>query len=191
MRSHPSPDSTRSHHDADHPVPDRRERDCACRSQVDARPLGAEESAVERSNQRRGLLWIVGAFAICPCHLPLTLWLVGSLFASTALGGAMGHHQTAIALFITFAWLLATLRGILLMRQRNPPVGRRSGRWFLLALCLASSGARAQRPASSTPEDSVRAAEYSRRQALLSADTVLLSRLTAAEFYEINRFAQI
>ena len=40
-------------------------------------------------------------------------------------------------------------------------------------------------------EDSVRAAEYARKQALLTADTVLLSRLTASEFYEVNRFGQL
>jgi len=40
-------------------------------------------------------------------------------------------------------------------------------------------------------EDSVRAAEYARKQALLTADTVLLSRLTASDFYEVNRFGQL
>jgi len=42
-----------------------------------------------------------------------------------------------------------------------------------------------------TTADSVRAAEFDRRRALLSADTVLLSRLTGSEFYEVNRFGQI
>ena len=37
----------------------------------------------------------------------------------------------------------------------------------------------------------MRAAEYARRQALLGADTVLLSRLTGAEFYEVNRFGRL
>jgi len=40
-------------------------------------------------------------------------------------------------------------------------------------------------------EDSVRAAEYARKQALLTADTILLSRLTASDFYEVNRFGQL
>ena len=42
-----------------------------------------------------------------------------------------------------------------------------------------------------TTEDSVRAAEFDRRRALLSADTVLLSRLTGSEFYEVKRFGQL
>src|SRR5689334_19858859 len=53
---------------------------------------------------------------------------------------------------------------------------------FLLAARLASQG---------TAEDSVRAAEQARGQALLKADTVALSRLVADEFVEISRLGQI
>jgi hypothetical protein len=42
-----------------------------------------------------------------------------------------------------------------------------------------------------TAEDSVRAAEQARGQALLKADTVALSRLVALEFVEISRLGQI
>ena len=45
--------------------------------------------------------------------------------------------------------------------------------------------------ASRTAEDSVRTAELDRKRALLSADTVLLSRLTGSEFYEVNRLGLI
>jgi len=53
---------------------------------------------------------------------------------------------------------------------------------FVLAARLASQG---------TAEDSVRAAEQARGQALLTADTVALSRLVADEFVEISRLGQI
>src|SRR5262245_45748803 len=56
-------------------------------------------------------------------------------------------------------------------------------------VALTSDIARSQTP--STAEDSVRAAEFDRKRALLSADTVLLSRLTGSEFYEVNRFGQL
>jgi hypothetical protein len=42
-----------------------------------------------------------------------------------------------------------------------------------------------------TPEDSVRAAEEARAQALLSADTVALSRMVAAEFTEVSRLGTL
>jgi ketosteroid isomerase-like protein len=43
----------------------------------------------------------------------------------------------------------------------------------------------------STVADTVRALESARAKALLSADTTALSRMTAAEFIEISRFAQL
>jgi len=45
--------------------------------------------------------------------------------------------------------------------------------------------------AQTTPEDSVRELETARGQALLAADTVALSRMVAAEFYEISRLGQL
>ena len=53
---------------------------------------------------------------------------------------------------------------------------------FVLTARLASQA---------TAEDSVRAAEQARGQALLTADTVALSRLVADEFVEVSRLGQI
>ena len=59
----------------------------------------------------------------------------------------------------------------------------------LILLSLIGGAAAAQAP--TTPEDSVRAAETSRAQALLHADTVALSRLVAAEFVEVSRLGTL
>jgi len=58
-----------------------------------------------------------------------------------------------------------------------------------LLLSLACGTAAAQ--ITTTPEDSVRAAEMARGQALLHADTVALSRLVAAEFVEVSRLGTL
>ena len=55
----------------------------------------------------------------------------------------------------------------------------------IAALLLVWGTARAQ------VEDSVRAVEMSRRQALLAADTVALSRMLASDFVEISRLGTI
>jgi hypothetical protein len=57
-------------------------------------------------------------------------------------------------------------------------------------LGLRSESLRAQ-GTSGAAEDSVRAVELSRGQALLKADTVALSRMLAAEFVEISRLGQL
>jgi len=63
---------------------------------------------------------------------------------------------------------------------------------LLLLLGIHAAGVAAQEKASgSTVEDSVRALESARAQALLRADTTALSRLVADEFTEISRLGQL
>ena len=42
--------------------------------------------------QRRGLIWVIGAFAICPCHLPVTLGLAAAVLSGTASGAFVAGH---------------------------------------------------------------------------------------------------
>jgi len=62
---------------------------------------------------------------------------------------------------------------------------------LLLFSALGSTGAAQTTAGGSTPEDSVRAIELSRAQALLRADTAALSRMVADEFVEISRLGQL
>jgi hypothetical protein len=68
----------------------------------------------------------------------------------------------------------------------------RTGAALLLALLGGTTALRAQAaPGGTTPEDSVRAAESARGEALLHADTMTLSRLVGAEFFEVSRLGQL
>ncbi len=65
----------------------------------------------------------------------------------------------------------------------------RSLAWLLLVRGVSLT---AQEPARGSPaEDSVRAVEMARGQALLRADTTALSRMVADEFVEISRLGQL
>ena len=66
---------------------------------------------------RRGVLWIVGAFVLCPCHLPITLWVVGAILSGTALGAIVSGHLFIAGAVISIVWLTATLHGFNLMRR--------------------------------------------------------------------------
>jgi len=66
--------------------------------------------------EKRGWFWIVGFFLICPCHLPLTLWLVGLLLSGTAAAVLVGEHPYIAGAIITVAWVAGTWRGIHLLR---------------------------------------------------------------------------
>jgi len=64
---------------------------------------------------------------------------------------------------------------------------------LMLGIAAASAVAQHASPsyAAATPEDSVRAVELARGDALLHADTVALSRMIATEFVETSRLGQI
>ena len=62
--------------------------------------------------ENRGLAWVIGAFVICPCHLPLTLWVAAALLSDTAAGALLRGHPYVAGALITVVWLAATWRGI-------------------------------------------------------------------------------
>jgi hypothetical protein len=66
-----------------------------------------------------GVAWLVGGFLFCPCHLPITLWVVGTLVAGTSLETALRANVIWVAVVITLIWLGATIRGFQLLRRRE------------------------------------------------------------------------
>lgn len=68
-------------------------------------------------SERRGVVWLFGAFLFCPCHLPITLGVLATVFSGTAIGAvATGHAYFAGAAF-TVAWLAGTWRGVQHLRS--------------------------------------------------------------------------
>jgi hypothetical protein len=68
-------------------------------------PRAPDERGVDRPGhdeaaglRRRGLVWAVLAFAVCPCHLPLTLAVVGAVAGGTAVGDLLTGHPLAVGL---------------------------------------------------------------------------------------------
>jgi hypothetical protein len=57
-------------------------------------------STVKRA-ENRGLARLTGAFVICPCHLPLTLAMVGTLLSGTAIGAFITGHSVVAGVVIT------------------------------------------------------------------------------------------
>jgi MerE protein len=67
--------------------------------------------------EKHGMAWVAGAFVICPCHLPLTLWAAASLLAGTAGGAVLSSHPFVAGTAITLVWSAATWHGFRLMRS--------------------------------------------------------------------------
>jgi len=82
--------------------------------------------------QKRGLLTVVGAFVICPCHLPATLALLGLALGGTAAGAVLRDNIVLGGVVVTLVWAALTARGIWLVRSGGRscplPSSRRAGR---------------------------------------------------------------
>src|ERR1700737_4022126 len=66
------------------------------------------DGAAQSARETRGLAWVIGAFVICPCHLPLTLGLAAALLGGTAAGAPLRGHPIAAGTIITVTWAAAT-----------------------------------------------------------------------------------
>ena len=54
---------------------------------------------------------------LCPCHLPITLALIGLVLSGTALGALYRGHLFLAGAIISIVWLAGTLHGFNLMRR--------------------------------------------------------------------------
>ena len=67
--------------------------------------------------ERRGRWWLLASFLACPCHLPLTLGVLGAVLGGTAAGVALREHTVIAGLLIAAVWIAGTGRGLLLVRR--------------------------------------------------------------------------
>ena len=81
------------------------------------------------------MLWMIGAFVFCPCHLPITLSVLALLFGGTAAGALLRAHPYAAAAIVTLLWIAGTWRGLVLLKRAT---------WF------AARQARSAAPASAS-----------------------------------------
>lgn len=73
--------------------------------------------------ERRGLWTVIGAFAICPCHLPITLALLGVALGGSAAGALLRNNVVLTGVVVTIVWAALTWRGFWLLRHgRTCPV---------------------------------------------------------------------
>lgn len=69
------------------------------------------------ATERRGVWWLVGSFALCPCHLPLTLAVLGTVLGGTALGAVFREHAVIVGIVVTALWLAGTAYGFRLIAK--------------------------------------------------------------------------
>ena len=66
--------------------------------------------------ENRGMMWMIGAFVFCPCHLPITLGALALLLGGTAAGALLRAHPYIAGAIVTALWAAGTWRGFALVR---------------------------------------------------------------------------
>lgn len=67
--------------------------------------------------ERRGRRWLIWSFLACPCHLPVTLAILGGVLGGTAFGVLLRENTLLAGLIIASVWIAGTGRGLLLVRR--------------------------------------------------------------------------
>ena len=67
--------------------------------------------------ENRGLVWMMGAFVFCPCHLPITLSVLALMLGGTAAGALLSAHPYMAGAATTLLWIAGTWRGLALVRR--------------------------------------------------------------------------
>ena len=97
----------------DHRVPGRSRSGSELHPNVQPDPAFATAPA---PLERRGRRWIFGSFVLCPCHLPLTLGVLATVFGGTAVGVVLRDHAVLAGAVISAGWMAGTWRGLRLIR---------------------------------------------------------------------------
>lgn len=54
-----------------------------------------------RQHEKRGRKWLVLSYFLCPCHLPITLALVGAAFGGTVFGAAVTGNALRVGIVMS------------------------------------------------------------------------------------------
>ena len=72
-----------------------------------------------REHERRGRRWLFVSYFLCPCHIPLTMALLGVLFGGTALGAALAGNAFRVGAVLVVAYSVVLWRGFRQIRLAN------------------------------------------------------------------------
>lgn len=64
-----------------------------------------------REHEQRGRKWLIVSYFLCPCHLPITLALLGAAFGGTAFGAALVGNAIGVGVVMTGGYAMVLWRG--------------------------------------------------------------------------------
>jgi len=84
-------------------------------------PPAAALPAAAARREKRGRAWLVASFVFCPCHLPVSMAVLGVLFGGSAFGALVGRNTLGVGL--VFGVVYAVLLGVAFRHLRAATKG--------------------------------------------------------------------
>lgn len=66
---------------------------------------------VAREHEKRGRRWLVVSYLFCPCHIPITLAVLGAVFGGSTIGAAVTGNALRFGVMLTAIYALVLWRG--------------------------------------------------------------------------------
>ena len=87
--------------------------------------IGTPPSSAER--ERRGRRWVVWSFILCPCHLPITLGVLGTVFGGSAIGPLVARNGLSIGIGVSALYAVGLGIGLRHIHLANKDVDCSTG----------------------------------------------------------------
>lgn len=112
----------------------------------------------------RGSIWMITGFAVCPCHLPVTMPLLLGITAGTALGVFLAGNLLLIGGVSTAYFLLALVLGYrsLLQNKKSNSLYAPLEEDSQFACCLANESPAVYLPVAAEAARSIEVARHTR-----------------------------
>ena len=80
-------------------------------------PSALPDDPLARLHEKRGRKWLFVSYFLCPCHIPITLGLLGVAFGGTAVGAALTGNALRVGIALTMLYALVLWRGFRQIRR--------------------------------------------------------------------------
>lgn len=80
-------------------------------------PSALPADPVARSHEKRGRKWLFVSYFLCPCHIPITLALIGAALGGTTIGAALTGNALRVGIALTALYGVVLWRGFRQIRE--------------------------------------------------------------------------
>ena len=91
------------------------------------RPIPATDSDDATAMERRGRRWLIWSFVFCPCHLPISIAVLATIFGGTAVGALVSRNTIGVGVAFGVVYAIGVGIGLRHIRRADTIKACRTG----------------------------------------------------------------